>query len=280
MTDKTKEAPARSALKLALEALECDPLDMALNPDGHMGFRKDQAITAIREALAEPSEALAEQPAQDNTYGYAKSLAETIFKQHFARDEHYASGRIVWEVNNTVIGILTQIDNMVADMVRRPAIKQDLTPEQPAPVAEPRKPQQDPVRHWSDCATNNRGCPELLGTCDCGGIPPKPEPIAWLLEFVDEDGLPRRDVFYESRHLQQHVKHNTDLRGLTCKITSLYTSPPYEATPLASQRSVKPWLRLTDEEVKHEWVVWRASIPRYMGFAKGIEAKLKAKNSP
>ena len=59
MTDKTKEAPARSALKLALEALECDPLDMALNPDGHMGFRKDQAITAIREALAEPSEALA-----------------------------------------------------------------------------------------------------------------------------------------------------------------------------------------------------------------------------
>lgn len=27
----------------------------------------------------------------------------------------------------------------------------------------------DEVRHWSDCATNNRGCPELLGPCDCGG---------------------------------------------------------------------------------------------------------------
>ena len=39
------------------------------------------------------------------------------------------------------------------------------------------------------------------------------------------------------------------------------------------------WRGLTDEEVKHEWVVWRASIPRYMGFAKGIEAKLKEKNS-
>lgn len=25
------------------------------------------------------------------------------------------------------------------------------------------------VRHWSDCATNNRGCPDLLGPCDCGG---------------------------------------------------------------------------------------------------------------
>ena len=43
----------QEALKLALEALESDPLDMVLNPDGHMGFRKDQAITAIREALAE-----------------------------------------------------------------------------------------------------------------------------------------------------------------------------------------------------------------------------------
>lgn len=230
MTDKTKEA-----LKLALEALECDPLDMALNPDGHMGFRKDQAITAIREALAEPSEALA---------------------------------------------LVNKVDQEESSGIEQPAIKQDLTPEQPAPVAEPRKPQQEPVRHWSDCAANNRGCPELLGTCDCGGIPPKPGPIAWLLEFVDEDGLSRRDVFYEQQHLQRHVKHNTALRGLTCKVEPLYTSPPYEATPLASQRSVKPWLRLTDEEVKHEWVVWRASIPRYMGFAKGIEAKLKAKNSP
>lgn len=27
----------------------------------------------------------------------------------------------------------------------------------------------DEVRHWSDCATNNRGCPDLLGPCDCGG---------------------------------------------------------------------------------------------------------------
>ena len=45
------------ALKLALEALESDPLDMVLNPDGHKVFRKDNAIAAIREALAE-------QPAQ------------------------------------------------------------------------------------------------------------------------------------------------------------------------------------------------------------------------
>ena len=73
---------------------------------------------------------MAEQPAQDNTYNYAKNLAEAMFKRHFASDEHYASGRIVWGVNDTVIGILTQIDNMVADMVRRPAQRKPLTDEQ------------------------------------------------------------------------------------------------------------------------------------------------------
>lgn len=26
-----------------------------------------------------------------------------------------------------------------------------------------------PDLHWSDCATNNRGVPDLLGPCDCGG---------------------------------------------------------------------------------------------------------------
>lgn len=57
--------------------------------------------------------------------------------------------------------------------------------------------------------------------------------------------------------------------------TPLYTSPQPEQP---SQRSVKPWVSLTDDEVKHQWEIWRASIPRYVGFAKGIEAKLKEKN--
>jgi hypothetical protein len=41
----------------------------------------------------------------------------------------------------------------------------------------------------------------------------------------------------------------------------------------------RPWVGLTDEEVKHEWEVWRASLPRYIGFAQGIEAKLKERNT-
>jgi hypothetical protein len=40
----------------------------------------------------------------------------------------------------------------------------------------------------------------------------------------------------------------------------------------------REWVGLTDEEIKHEWEIWRCSVPRYVGFAKGIEAKLKAKN--
>lgn len=83
-------------------------------------LNEEQEAPIDRQALARVL-AMAEQPAQDNIYGYAKYLAEAMFKRHFASDEHYASGRVVWGVNDTVIGILTQIDNMVADMVRKPA---------------------------------------------------------------------------------------------------------------------------------------------------------------
>lgn len=101
----TKILIDEAVVRQALEALKL------AQPEVQLG-EVSNAITALRRAL--------EQPVQDNTYGYAKSLAEAIFKQHFASDEHYASGRVVWGVNDTVIGILTQIDNMVADMVRRP----------------------------------------------------------------------------------------------------------------------------------------------------------------
>jgi hypothetical protein len=69
------------------------------------------------------------QPAKDNTYGYAKSLAESLFKKHYAHQEPYASGSVVWEVSDTIIGVLTQIDNMVCTLVHQKA--------QPAPVQEP-----------------------------------------------------------------------------------------------------------------------------------------------
>jgi hypothetical protein len=67
----------------------------------------------------------AAQPAQDNTYGYAKSLAESLFKKHYAHEEPYASGSVVWEVSDTTIGVLTQIDNMVCTLVHQPAPVQE-----------------------------------------------------------------------------------------------------------------------------------------------------------
>ena len=44
----------KEALKLALKALEADELDMVDDGNGNMVFRKEQAITAIKEALAQP----------------------------------------------------------------------------------------------------------------------------------------------------------------------------------------------------------------------------------
>ena len=44
------------ALKLGLEALEADPLEMVADVDGHMVFLKDKAIIAIKEALAQPEQ--------------------------------------------------------------------------------------------------------------------------------------------------------------------------------------------------------------------------------
>ena len=46
-------------MKMALEALEADPLEMVADVDGHMVFLKDKAITAIKEALAQTQEPVA-----------------------------------------------------------------------------------------------------------------------------------------------------------------------------------------------------------------------------
>ena len=44
------------ALRMALEALEADPLEMVADVDGHMVFLKDKAIIVIKEALAQPKQ--------------------------------------------------------------------------------------------------------------------------------------------------------------------------------------------------------------------------------
>ena len=44
------------AMKLALEALEADELDMVDDGSGNMVFRKEQAITAMEKLLAQPEQ--------------------------------------------------------------------------------------------------------------------------------------------------------------------------------------------------------------------------------
>ena len=43
-------------LKMALEALEADPLEMVADVDGHMVFLKDKAIIVIKKVLAQPEQ--------------------------------------------------------------------------------------------------------------------------------------------------------------------------------------------------------------------------------
>jgi len=163
----TKEAfSTERALKLALEALEAH---------ADIGIKSDKAITAIKEALAQPEqepvgevkdlftsvawekldvrgstkvylstppaaqpapvqscycancEALSKelavlkaQPEQEpDTYGYAKRLAEAIWRKH------YQSTAPKWEPFCHLMGVLTQIDNMTAALVTPPAAQQE-----------------------------------------------------------------------------------------------------------------------------------------------------------
>jgi hypothetical protein len=105
--DMTKD----EALTLALEALEADELDMVDDGSGNMVFRKEQAITAIKEALAQPV-----QPEQEpvDCYGYAARLATSIWKQHYQKTAPQ------WQVLDDLIGVLTQIDNMAAGLISTP----------------------------------------------------------------------------------------------------------------------------------------------------------------
>jgi hypothetical protein len=81
------------------------------------------------------------------------------------------------------------------------------------------------------------------------------EPVAWM--DVDENGA-MSSLRYWSEPDNRHE-------------VALYTTPPIVATPLAAQ---KPWVGLTDNEI----ALIHADYPHPQGFARAIEAKLKAKN--
>ena len=86
--------------------------------------------TAVSDKMARDSKAALraalEQP-QDIAYHEAVSLAKWLFRKHFAHEEDYASGRVVWEPCDTTVGVISQIENMVCGLVRQQPPRRPLT---------------------------------------------------------------------------------------------------------------------------------------------------------
>ena len=87
------------ALKMALEALEADPLEMVADVDGHMVFLKDKAITAVKEALAKEKalQALHDENERLGLYKDAYAEQEPVaweqFHEHMAGPNYVAPQR-------------------------------------------------------------------------------------------------------------------------------------------------------------------------------------------
>jgi hypothetical protein len=229
------------ALKLALEALE--NIDRWLPTIGQKGLRdyEADAITAIKEALAQPepfkpdwdTQAVLVEDAiqrmtkelkessekikklekviedfeiereQDNAYIYASSLATAIWQKHYIKESPK------FELLDTTEGVLTQIDNMTCGLVREKPAQQEQ------------------------------------------------EPVAW---GVFDHNL--HDMFFAKEEAQEMVR----LKGDGSTVKPLYTTPP--------QRT---WVGLTHEEV----FAISNTMPygNRFEFAIAIEARLKEKNT-
>ena len=261
MTDKTKEAPARSALKLALEALECDPLDMALNPDGHMGFRKDQAIKAIREALAEPAikQDLTPEPAQpqQEPVAWINWCAATGKRSvSFECESELASQPLYEGITQNTQYHYSKFHSWFDSELHR----QKYTKDHPAYLAA-----QEAWNAANDAAQHriNRLNAEIK---------------AWKVRFkIAEDALAKLNG-PEQKPVATMWQHGetgrtritmpgdiTDCDARWFKVSDLYTSPP----------ASKPWVGLTPAEVHDIWCY--NHTPQEV--CDAVSAKLREKNT-
>ena len=99
------------AMKQWLEALENIMLERDL----------DSATTIarnVRYGLRQAIQAAEKQEQDTLAYREAARLAKWLFNKHYAHEEHYASGRVVWGLCDTTAGVISQIDNMVCQLVK------------------------------------------------------------------------------------------------------------------------------------------------------------------
>lgn len=92
MTDK-------EVMQMALEALQVMKAGQHEEEKAYM----DKAIEALRTALAQPEQ-------DDEAYGYAKYLAECIWKKHYKEESPH------WRPSDNTLSVLTQIDNMTCGL--------------------------------------------------------------------------------------------------------------------------------------------------------------------
>lgn len=98
------------------------------------------------------------------------------------------------------------------------------------------------TNHDSDCSINNRGCPEILGPCDC---PAKAAPVAEAVACWLKSNHPGADYVALGKPEDIHAA-STDTK------IPLYTSPPHDAElvellrMVSDSRSLSP--QLTDSD--------------------------------
>jgi hypothetical protein len=120
---------ALAAAKAHPEAAQAEPINYFIVGEFASKHNLDynELCTMVRESLrlattaskAEPSPSPdSTQVPTDAAYSYAANLAQAIFNSEYASDPDYASGKVKWQLCDDLLGVLTQIDNMVSGMKR------------------------------------------------------------------------------------------------------------------------------------------------------------------
>ena len=113
---------------------------------------------------------------------------------------------------------------------------------------------------------------------DVGQLEYKGNSVGYIYQKMQAYRLAIDDAWSALRVKSIHPDGKTSLADMIAR----HTSPPYEATPLASQRSVKPWVGLEEEEIGIIAMQSQDGISPCddtLRFARAIEEKLKEKNN-